>query len=251
MWTRWVELETDCCLYLNGWGDSIAGTQGRPPSDMVIRPHYPTSGSFIWVYTSLLPRHTHFSHGLPWKSFTPEVQIKTERGTRESQGCGKSQAWRNSSGSIFICFLPWLCLHYSKEAFFIFIPNIKMPKNKYAASSTSMIDNFWSVIASIGPIAENILHFVLEEMVLSHMSGKSGRGEILVQPTGPERQRRRVQPGEVAEKTQSCQNGQESLPTGSCHLIPDTDWRNDSFYFCTFHLSTSLLWADLIDLGNL
>lgn len=121
-WTWWVELETDCCLYLNCQGDSIAGTQGRPPSDsdMAIRSHYPTSGSFIWVYTSLSPRHTHFSHGLPWKSFTPEVQIKTERGARESQECGKSQPWRNSSGSIFICFLPWLCLHYSSEAFFFF-----------------------------------------------------------------------------------------------------------------------------------
>lgn len=72
---------------------------------------------------------------------------------------------------------------------FFFSPNIKMPKNKYAVSSTSIIDNFWSVITSIGPIAENILHFVLEDMVLSHMRGKSSQGEILVQLAGPERQR--------------------------------------------------------------
>lgn len=55
MWTWGVELETDCCLHLIFQGDMIAGTQGRPPSysDMVSRPHYLKSCSFVLVYMSL------------------------------------------------------------------------------------------------------------------------------------------------------------------------------------------------------
>lgn len=48
-----------------------------------------------------------------------------------------------------------------------------MPKNEYDVFNTVIMDNFWSVIASTGTIAENIFYFFLEEMILSHMWGES------------------------------------------------------------------------------
>lgn len=198
-WTWWAELETDCCLHLNFQGDITAGTQGRPPSysDMVSRPHYPKSGSFILVYMSLClvlilsPRHTHFSHWLLWKSFTPKVQIKTEWGAWASQ-----EVWKISALNEFIWFHLHLLSPLAVSTLFEW-RFLLMPKNKHVVSYTDIKNNFWHFIASIGTIAKNILYFVLEEIILSHMWRKRGWGEILVQPTGPERQERVSQAGEA------------------------------------------------------
>lgn len=157
----------DCCLHFNFQGDIIAGIEGRPPSysDMVGRLHYLKRGSFIWVHTSLClvvilpPRHTHFSHWLLWKSFTPQVQIKTEWGAWASQEVWKIPALNEFIWFHLHCFLLWLFLYYSSKVVFFFfvfaVLNIKT--NEYAVSNTGIIDNFWNVILSIGTIAENTL----------------------------------------------------------------------------------------------
>lgn len=134
-------------------------TQGRPPScsDMVSRPHYLKSRSFILVCTSLClvlilsPRHTHFSHWLCGNHSLQSANKDRARSLCKPRGVENPSSWLNASGSIFICFPPWLFLPHSSEAFFFF--EFKNAKNKYTAFNTSIMDSFWNIIASVGIIA--------------------------------------------------------------------------------------------------
>ena len=174
---------TNWCLHLHFQGGINAATQGRPPSysDMVSRPHYLKSGSFILVSMTLClvlilsPRHTHFSHWLRGNHSLQGANKDRARSLRKPRGVENPSLKcihlvQSSFASPLGCFYTiWVKL------FFLFF-NLKMQRIYILPPTQALWTVFEMLLHPLALLLKSILYFVQEEMVWGICEGKGVGG---------------------------------------------------------------------------